>query len=771
MELYLIIAAIFTLAFLAPMLHKWFPKAIGWILASVPAAVFAYLIYLSIDIGYGLVVYESYAWIPSLGISMSFYLDGLSLLFLLMITAIGALVLIYSGYYMQHYSLKGRFYFYLMLFMGAMMGLVLSGNLISIFVFWELTSISSYLLIGFFHEKTKSRAAALQALLVTALGGLALMAGMVLINLSTGTYEIIELLNEREILQNSPYYLAILILVGLGAMTKSAQFPFHFWLPSAMAGPSPVSAFLHSATMVKAGIYILLRLAPVLGGTLEWRAGLSVVGLVTMLVGAYFSLTQKDLKAILAYSTIMALGTLMLLVGIDTYQSIKAAIIFLVVHSLYKGALFMVAGSIDKQTGTRDIYQLGGLFRTMPYTTVVALLALFSMAGLPPFIGFVGKEMIYEAKSIIPETGNLPLIASIIANAFMVAISAIIAWHVFFAKAGNLPKQPKETPFRLWVGPAVLSALSLLLALFPGFFDRNIAEPAIGAVWDASVSLQIKLWHGFNLVLLYSVITIAVGALIFAFRKKIIPAIQKFNERFFAIDFAQKFLDMVDGFLHLTKKKTDFIQGGVQRYYLMIIFVTASALVWYQLFYTRFWDFNSDIGYIPFYAAGVAVVVIAATVVAVFSKSRVVALIAMGMVGWGLALIFAFYGAIDLAITQIMTETLVLVIFVMIIYHLPVFKSFSRLSTRIRDGVIAVVFGGFMMGLSLKADYLNLYPAISDYFAQNSFTEGHGRNIVNVILVDFRAMDTLGEITVLTIAAIGVFVLMRMKNKKTEELK
>ncbi len=769
MELYLPIAAVFFAAFFAPSLEKWFKSAVGWLLAIVPFLAFLHYLSMSLVIGTGQPFSSRLQWIPELGLNISFYLDGLSLLMLLLVTGIGSLVLIYSGYYMKKYEQKGRFYFYLMVFMGSMMGLVLSGNLLGMFVFWEFTSVSSFLLIGFFHEKGTSRTAALQALLITVLGGLALLAAIVLIYTVSGTTEIIDLVGVPGIIRQHPYYLAILLLVLGGAFTKSAQFPFHFWLPGAMAGPSPVSAFLHSATMVKAGVYLLLRLNPVLSGTPEWGILLPVFGGATMLIGAYFSLTQSDLKKLLAYTTISALGMLVLLIGINTSEAIKAAIIFLAVHSLYKGALFMIAGSIDKQTGTRDLNLLGGLSRRMPYTTTAALIALLSMAGLPPFIGFIGKELIYEAKIAVPDAAQFVLIAGMLSNVFMVAVSAIFGWQVFFSKRNDSLPAPYETPIRLWLGPAVLALISLLLGLFPNFFAQNIAGPAVAAVEASKITITLKLWHGFNQVLLLSMLTVAGGATIFALRKKIIPLLARVNKYLIIFKFSETFVALIDGFLRFTLRKTEIVQSGVQRIYLMVIFLVTSGFVWYQLFYTKFWDIDFDFGPMPYYLVGISMMVIAASLLTVFTHSRLTAIISMGVVGWGVALLFAFYGAVDLAITQVMVETLVVVLFVMIIYHLPRFKNLSSKAARIRDAVIAVIFGGFMTGLTLKADFLDLSPGISEYFGENSYTVAKGRNIVNVILVDFRAMDTLGEITVLVIAAIGVFSLMRLKIRKTKK--
>jgi len=766
MELFFPILLIFAVSFLAPKIVQKLPHTSGWILAMFPLFSFFYYLYRSIDIGYGVEIYERINWVESIGVHLSFYLDGLSLLFLLLVTGIGSLVLVYSGYYMQKYEMKDRFYMYLMFFMASMMGLVLSGNLISMFLFWELTSISSFLLIGFFHEKDDSRSSALQALLVTVMGGLALLAGFVIINQITGTFEIIDLLTKREALQSSPFYFAVLVLIFAGAFTKSAQFPFHFWLPNAMAGPSPVSAFLHSATMVKAGVYLVMRLSPVLGGTPEWQTGLMLFGVTTMLVGSYFSLTQTDLKKILAYTTISALGTLMMLVGIDTPDSIKAAVIFLVVHSLYKGSLFMLAGSIDKKTGTRDIELLGGLNKTMPYTTVAALVALFSMAGLPPFIGFIGKELIYEAKVAMPGATNIVLYMGVLSNIFMVAISGIFAWRVFFGPPGNTPLVPQETPLRLWLGPGVLAVFSLMLALSPTFFATNIVSPAISAILAEEMSIKISLWHGFNMVLLLSAITVAFGVLIFIYRDKVVPIMRNINLRLIRFYFANEFSKLIDGFLFFTKKKTGIVQSGFLRVYLTVIFVVTSGFVWFQLINSKFWLLRYNFTDFSPFILGIAIMMIIATAFAVLTKSRITAIISLGVVGWGIALIFAYFGAIDLAITQIMVETLIVVLFVMIIYHLPVFKNLSSRATRIRDAIIAILFGGFMTAITLKVEMIDLYPAISDYFNENSLTQAFGKNVVNVILVDFRALDTMGEITVLVIAAIGVYSLFRQKITK-----
>ncbi len=770
MALFFPVITIYIIAFLAPFIQKHLPKHAWLILDAAPGASFLFYFYLALDFGNSAPISHSVDWIPFLGINLSLYLDGLSLLFLLLITALGFLVVVYSGTYMKNYDLKDRFYLYLLFFMASMMGLVLSGNLITMFVFWELTSVSSFMLIGFFHEKDESRNASLQALLITVMGGLALLAGIVFINQVTGTFELKELLSNPDALRNSPFYLPILILIFIGAFTKSAQFPFHFWLPNAMAGPSPVSAFLHSATMVKAGVYLLLRLTPVLGNTEVWQVVLSLFGVTTMFIGSYFALSQTDLKKILAYTTISALGILVMLIGNNTPASIKAATIFLVVHSLYKGALFMLAGSIDKKTGTRNIEELGGLNRAMPLTTAAALVALFSMAGFPPFIGFIGKELIYEANIMTTGPASYLLALGVVSNAIMVAISGILAWKVFFGKRGNTPLEPTETSFRLWLGPGVLAVFSFVLAVFPDFFAQNVFSPAVSAAAGMKIDVKIKLWHGFNEVLLLSILTVGLGALLFIFREPVIGTVKRLDKALIRFTFSDAFNTMIESFLVFTKKNTKFIQNGILRVYLMIIFAVASAFVWFQLIYTQFWKIPFEFDSAPYYEIGLVLLMIGATVFTVVTRSRLTAIISMGVIGWGLALIFAFYGAIDLAITQIMVETLVVVLFVMVIYYLPVFKLYSNTVGRIRDGLIAVLFGGFMMALTFKAHTLEIYPSISRYFNENSYTLGKGQNIVNVILVDFRALDTMGEIVVLTISAIGVFFLMGLSIKKIRKI-
>ena len=770
MELIIPLIVLFLSAFFVPVLNKLSGEKIGYILSIMPLGIFFYFLSFLGQVADGNFPAYSIAWFPALGINFSFYLDGLSLLFVLLVSGMGALVFLYAAYYMKSYPLRGRFFFYITLFMGAMIGLVMADSLITMFLFWELTSVCSFLLIGFNHDKPEARSAALQSLLITVFGGLALLAGVVMIGMVTGGYEISDLLSQGEFLRNHSFYLPILLLIFIGAFTKSAQFPFHFWLPGAMQAPSPVSAYLHSATMVKAGIYLLARLNPVLGGTIFWQYSLTLVGATTMLVGAYLALTQTDLKKILAYTTVSALGILVLMVGIGTDLAIKALVIFLIVHSFYKGSLFMIAGAIDKTTGTRDIRKLGGLYRAMPLTTIATLLTLFSMAGLPPFLGFIGKEIIYDAKIQAPDIANGLTVLVVSANAIMVAVAMLLGYAVFFGKKGDTPKIPKEPSWPLLAGAFFLSVASMVMGIFPSMLTEPLAIPAIAAVKAVPVTLQIKLWHGFNLVLLLSLITVGLGTILFAFRKKVVPVLIRINEAVFYYDFASGFSRLIDGFLHFSKRQTNVIQHGYHRFYLMFIFIAASVLVWTQLSRTGIQNFQFDFSAAPFYLIGISLLIIVSTLAALITKSRLVAIVSLGVIGFSMSVIFILYGAVDVAITLILVETLIVILFVMIIYHLPQYiYNVSKRSSRVRDAIIALIFGGFMTVLVLKAEFTRIGPAISDYFMQNSFTEAHGRNIVNVILVDFRALDTFGESIVLIIAAIGVFSLLKLKPKKKQE--
>ena len=766
MSIVLLVVLLFSLAVATPLLRKLFGNYTGWFLALFPFSGFIWFLTLLPEINQGLILEQRFEWLPAFDLYFSFYADGLSVFFSLLILGIGAFILIYAGYYMKGYPMQGRFLAYMVLFMASMFGIVVAGNLISLFVFWELTSISSYLLIGYNHEKPEARGAALQALLITGLGGLALLGGFVLVGSITGTYELSELLTSTGVIKSSHLYSAALLLILVGAFTKSAQFPFHFWLPGAMAAPSPVSAYLHSATMVKAGVFLLARLNPVMGGTDLWFYILSIVGATTMFVGAYLSITQTDLKRILAYTTVSALGTLVLLLGTSTAYAFNAAIVFLLVHALYKGTLFMMAGTIEKKAGTRDITKLGGLFKYMPFAGVVMVLALVSMAGVPPMLGFIGKELIYEAKVNAPSAHWFIVSAGFSSNVILVFLSLRLAIDVFWGKEPEYSMKPKEPSLALILGPAVLVLSSLVLGIFPALLANPLTSKAIADINPSMSAIKLELWHGFNMVLLLSLVTLISGYLAFKNRFKIIPVLERFNYKYFSREFSKFFFIVIDKFLILTKAKTKTIQHGYHRYYLMTIFVVASILVWIQIWNSGPVFLELDFGQIPLHLVAIVALTIAATFIAASSSSRVIALIATGIVGFGITLIFLNFSGVDLPITMILVETIMVILVTGLLVFLPRFGGFSDTGARMRDLLVASMVGLFFVVLVIKSSSLSMGDRVSDFFKLNSLDQAYGKNIVNVILVDFRALDTLGEIAVLAIAAIGIYSLISFTKSK-----
>ncbi len=758
-----IIFILFLAAGLSLLISPKLARLKGFILAIFPLGVFVYLLFLIPTIAEKNVLETYHPWMPDIGLNLHLMLDGLSLIFALLISGIGAFILIYSHEYMKEYTHTSRFYVYLLVFMASMLGVVLSANLLLLFIFWELTGVSSFMLIGFKHHQENVRKAALQALLVTTFGGLMLLAGIVLLGVISGTYNIFELKEQSDYIIQHAFYLPILLLILGGAFSKSAQFPFHFWLPGAMQAPSPVSAFLHSATMVKAGIYLLARLSPIMGETYEWNTIIPLFGGITMLVGAYLALTQRDLKAILAYTTVSSLGTLVLLIGINTQLAIKAALIYLIVHAFYKGSLFMVAGSVEKMTGTRDIDLLGNLAYKMPITAVVSVLALLSMAGLPPMLGFISKEIIYEAKIQAPNIADYVTFFGVLSNILMVWISIFIAYRVFFRQKYKGIKTPRETSVSFWIGPGILTFAGLILGLFPYQLGQKIIQPALMAITAEDLDIKLKLWHGFNRIFLLSLLTVISGVALFLLRNRIIPVIRKINNKFFNFSFSDTFSAFLDWILKISKLNTNLFQHGYHRFYLMILFASVALLGWYQLINLEFWEAVGTTDNLTIYTLLIAVTILMGTLFTLFTNSRITAIIAMGTVGYGIAIIYLIFSGIDLAITQLLVETLTMVIFVLVIFKLPRFAKLSTRASKIRDGLIALSVGGFMTGVSLQAQSLNLKHPISDYFIKNSPDKGFGNNIVNVILVDFRALDTLGEITVLLIAALGVVALLKIK--------
>lgn len=733
------------------------------LLLSIPLGLFAWFASQIGPVAVGQVLHSSLAWIPSLGVTLSFRLDGLGLLFALLISGIGALVLLYASSYLHDHPHLGRFYLFLLFFMAAMLGAVLSADLITLFVFWELTGICSFLLIGFEYQQEASRRAALQALLVTGAGGLALLAGLVLLAQASGSADLSVILNSGDRIRNHDLYLPILILMLAGAFTKSAQFPFHFWLPGAMAAPTPVSAYLHSATMVKLGVFLLARFSPVLGGTDSWLYCLVMVGGITLLLGSLKALLKGDLKQILAWTTVSALGMLTMLLGLGTPLAITAAMLLLVVHALYKSSLFLVAGAIDHGTGTREISRLGGLRSSMPQVALAAGLAGLSMAGFLPLAGFIAKELVYEATMQGPLAPWLVSLAAFLGNAMTVTAALLAGYLPFYGSLRDTTLHPHKTDLGLWLPPLIPALLGLLIGLMPGSLGSLLLTPAVAQVLGAPLPVQLALWHGINPVFLLSLVTLGLGIGLYSLRNRFpIPAQPPSWGAEPCYDY------LLEGLPKLARAITLHLQSGRLRYYLMTVAGTAITLMAAILIK------NSTIpmtlprpdGSLHEWLTGL--VILCGALMATITRSRLAAVAALGVVGYGVALIYIIFGAPDLAMTQFCIETLSIILFVLVLHKLPQFTLLSGTVSRLRDMVIALGIGGVMTWLVLRAVSQPLPPSLSSWFMEQSLPAGHGRNVVNVILVDFRALDTLGEITVLAVAALGVYGMLKRRTGQGE---
>jgi multicomponent Na+:H+ antiporter subunit A len=752
----------------APFIYRRTEKYFGLIAASYPLALFLYFLSMYETVAQGTVIRESSEWFPALGVNITFLLDGLSLTFVLIITLIGAAVFLYAGSYMKGYAGVDRFYVSIGVFMTSMIGIVLSDNMIVMFVFWELTSVSSYLLIGFNHDKERSRKAALQALLVTGSGGLALLAGLVLLSQISGSYEISSLYTLNDRITEHPLYTGIVVLILIGAFTKSAQFPFHFWLPNAMEAPTPVSAYLHSATMVKAGIYLIARMNHAVGGTALWQDTILYFGAATMIVGAVLTFRQTDLKRLLAYSTLSVLGTLTMLLGVGSKLAIKAFFIYIVAHSLYKGALFLVAGIVDHETGTRDVTKVGGLRKSLPITAAAAVTASFSMMGIVPLIGFIGKETVYASLLEIESIGVWMLMIAVFANMFIVMTTILAGIKPFFGASIVTPIVPHEPPVTMWIGPAMLAVLGVLMGLMPDFFLQSLLERSTVSIMSEELGLSIHLWHGFNFVLLMSFVTLLFGIALYSFREVILRSTQHLALP--AMFSPAVWYDAgLTALMVAAKTQTRILQNGYLRFYIIFIILTTVGLGTYTLFSMEYpADILGDTT-VTIYEGIITLIIIGSVIMLIKAPSRMMAIVALGAIGYSVGVIYIINGAPDLAMTTFAIETLSIFIFILVLYRLPKFIRLTSTADKVRDAVVATTFGLFMTITILVVSANELQSDLKRYFAETSYTIGKGKNIVNVILVDYRALDTMGEITVLGIAAIGVYALLKLIHKKGEQ--
>ncbi|MBA6253669.1 MULTISPECIES: monovalent cation/H+ antiporter subunit A [unclassified Colwellia] len=710
----------------------------------------------------GKVIRETISWIPLLGIDIAFRLDGLALLFVFMILGIGILVIFYARYYLSSKDSMPKLYAYLMLFMTAMLGIVMSNNIIQLWFFWELTSISSFLLISYWWHKPEARKGAIMALIVTGGGGLALLAGLLLLGNIVGSYNLDAILASREIIQAHAWYEITLILVLLGAFTKSAQFPFHFWLPHAMAAPTPVSAYLHSATMVKAGIFLLARFYPALAGTDIWFILVSLTGLTTMLLGAYIALFKHDLKGLLAYSTISHLGLITLLFGLDTKLAAVAAIFHIINHAIFKASLFMATGIIDHETGTRDMRKLNGMWRFMPYTATLAMVAAAAMAGVPLLNGFLSKEMFFVETLHQQLLGSMswliPVLATV-AGALAVAYSARFIHDVFFnGDPIDLPKQPSEPPRYMRVPIEILVALCLIVGVFPNFIIDDILKAASFAVLGGYVpEFKVALWHGFNLPLLMSAIAVIGGLFIYTQRRYLF----QFQASMPSLNAKKTFDDSIYLITKWSQRKINDIENGSLQRYLMLMFVFVLIFAGWPLFEMHQLGGQKELTPIDLHnAIGAALLMIGAISTVIWYRARVVSLLMISVVGLMVSVVFTRFSAPDLALTQLTVEVVTIVLLMLALFFLPQHSPKESSSTRVvRDLGISAALGVVVASICYALITRPL-ESISEFFLANAKTGGGGTNVVNVILVDFRGFDTLGEICVLGIAALGIYKLL-----------
>lgn len=759
----------FVAALVAPWLTRHLKHNAAWVLALAPLAIFMHFLGFSAEIGRGEIVTGGYQWVPAFNVNFSWLIDGLSLTFALLISGIGALIVLYSGGYMKGHPQQGRFLAYILLFMGAMLGLVVSDSFMMLFVFWELTSITSFLLIGFDNRREASRRAALQALVVTGGGGLALLAGLLMIWNITGVSEVSLLLRFGEELRDSPYYLAVLILVLGGAFTKSAQFPLHFWLPNAMEAPTPVSAYLHSATMVKAGVYLLMRFNPVLGDTPAWETILPLFGGATLIVGTLLAIRQTDLKLMLAYTTVSSLGLLVMLTGFGSEQAVKAAVLYLVAHSLFKGALFMVAGTIDHEAGTRDVRKLGGLMKAMPITFVSALAAAVSMGGLPPMFGFLAKEEVYYALWASDPWALTFTLVAVIGNALMFVIGFAVALKPFLGAPVETPKHAHEGPVLLWLGPVILGAVGLAAALFSAVTHHFVSSPMASAVAGRPEEVTITLIPSIGMPLALSVVTVALG-IVFYLRLEQLRLAMAGLLRTIGWGPDQGFDQMMRGIVRFSMAVTRIIQPGRLQTYMMVTFILIAVALMVPMFvYGELpgWpDFAASDA--TFYELAVIAIAVIGLVAVIIARDRLTAIVSLGIQGFAVAMIFMLFGAPDLSFTQFMVETLSVVILALVMTRLKL----SSPDHRPRAEMVATSLVAGVCGLGFTLYLLRVTEGVMDlslsvFFAEFSKPIAHGANIVNVILVDYRGTDTLGEIGVVVVAGLAILALIRIRLRDT----
>ncbi|MCD6260096.1 MAG: monovalent cation/H+ antiporter subunit A [Helicobacteraceae bacterium] len=706
---------------------------------------------------------QTWSWFPHLGLDFALRLDGLSFLFASLILIIGILVIVYARYYISAEDCMGRFYSKLLLFMGSMLGVVLSENILLLMVFWELTSLSSFLLISYWQNKEEAREGAKLALTLTGMGGLAMLGAMILLGHVVGSYNLTDVLASGRLIQENSLYTPIILLVLLGVFTKSAQFPFHFWLPHAMSAPTPVSAYLHSATMVKAGLFILARFYPVLSGTNEWIALVSGAGLLTLLLGSFVAFFKDDLKGLLAYSTISHLGLITLLFGFSTPLATVAALFHIINHATFKASLFMVAGIIDHESGTRDMKKLGGLFAFMPHTATLAMIAASAMAGVPLLNGFLSKEMFFERtlENVTLLNLMLPFLVTL-AAIFSVAYSIRFIHAVFFGETSKeLPKTPHEPPHFMKLPVDLLVLICFIVGTFPMLSVAPLLSNAVVASLQSEAPhYSLALWHGFTLPLLMSFIAFAGGILLYIKRQRVFAS---YHKNLSSIDARIPFNKALESLFSFARFTTSTLQTSSLQTMLAWLFLFA----FFSLFAGLSYGDTPLLGarmFLPLDWISIAVsaiLIISALATVVLHHKRLVALVVLGVIGLIISLIFVKFSAPDLALTQLSVEVVTVVLILLALYYLPQRAQRESSSLHIGRDVLIASLGAVGVFILTLAVLSRDYDPISDYYIQNALSGAGGSNIVNVILVDFRAFDTLGEISVLAIAGLGIFSMLQ----------
>jgi len=765
----------------------------GWFVLPIPLLLFIFFAgHYPLQSGESIV--HSVAWIPYMDVYFTVYLDSLTLIFTLLITGIGFLVVLYSIYYLSkdRESLH-QFYVYLLCFMGAMLGVVLSDNLIVLYTFWELTSISSFLLIAYWYQRKKSRFGATKALLITVFGGFAMLLGFLMIYAATGTLSIRELIPIAGEFAEHSLFVPAMVLILLGAFTKSAQFPFHIWLPDAMEAPTPISAYLHSATMVKAGIYLIARFMPVFGGHSVWFWMIVVFGIITLLWASFIAVQQVDLKAMLAYSTVSQLGLIVSLFGIGSLAlspniahetamlfsaAMLAAMFHLVNHSLFKGTLFMVVGILDHELGTRDIRKIGGLMSFMPISFTLMVIGSFSMAGLPPFSGFLSKEMFFASTLSVVHNVSwsvvwIPVLAWV-ASLFTFVYSMVLVFQTFAGeyRPTMLDKSPREAPVGMLIPPIVLACLVVGLFFAPNVLAQGILEPYMHAVIPHLLSpgeqfhTAISPWHGLTGELLMTIGIVLIGTIMYR-RMSGWVSVYEYLPRKLALNYLYERL--LNGLDKVSAKMTKRYMTGILRHYFVYILTTMVLLVGGSLLLLDAvaLDISSNAD-IQMFELAIGIFIIISAILMIYSKSRLTSIIALSAIGFLIALFYVVFRAPDLALTQLVVETISTALFLLCFFFLPKLRAdLTRMKFKLTNLLISVCVGLTFTLVGFAALGHQLFEPIASFF-EDSYELSGAKNIVNAILVDFRGFDTMLEIVVLFTAGIGVFALINFRSSRRQ---